>query len=293
MHYKKVKGILSSSNGMNLYRGCTHGCIYCDSRSHCYHMEHDFEDIEIKENAIELLEQTLKRKRSKCMLRTGSMTDPYIPLENEIGYMRKTLSLAYKYGFGFTFITKSNRVLRDLDLLKAINDKTKCVVQMTLTTYDEDLCQMIEPNVCTTRERVEVLKQLRDAGIPTVVWLCPILPFINDTKENIINILNDCIEAKVYGVICFGMGLTLREGNREYFYNRLDYLFPHMKEKYIRTYGNQYQLYSLKNHQLMKIFHQMCEEHGIIHDNKQIFEYLKKFEDKTKNVQLSLFDMDL
>lgn len=293
MHYKKVKGILSSSNGMNLYRGCTHGCIYCDSRSHCYHMEHDFEDIEIKENAIELLEQTLKRKRSKCMLSTGSMTDPYIPLENEIGYMRKTLSLAYKYGFGFTFITKSNRVLRDLDLLKAINDKTKCVVQMTLTTYDEDLCQMIEPNVCTTRERVEVLKQLRDAGIPTVVWLCPILPFINDTKENIINILNDCIEAKVYGVICFGMGLTLREGNREYFYNRLDYLFPHMKEKYIRTYGNQYQLYSLKNHQLMKIFHQMCEEHGIIHDNKQIFKYLKKFEDKTKNVQLSLFDMDL
>lgn len=293
MHYKKVKGILSSSNGMNLYRGCTHGCIYCDSRSHCYRMEHDFEDIEIKENAIELLEQTLKRKRSKCMLSTGSMTDPYIPLENEISHMRKALSLAYKYGFGFTFITKSNRVLRDLDLLKAINDKTKCVVQMTLTTYDEDLCQMIEPNVSTTRERVEVLKQLRDAGIPTVVWLCPILPFINDTKENIISILNDCIEAKVYGVICFGMGLTLREGNREYFYNQLDHLFPHMKEKYIRTYGNQYQLYSLKNHQLMEIFHQMCEEHGIIHDNKQIFEYLKKFEDKTKNVQLSLFDIDL
>lgn len=293
MHYKKVKGILSSSNGMNLYRGCTHGCIYCDSRSHCYRMEHDFEDIEIKENAIELLEQTLKRKRLKCMLSTGSMTDPYIPLENEISHMRKALSLAYKYGFGFTFITKSNRVLRDLDLLKAINDKTKCVVQMTLTTYDEDLCQMIEPNVSTTRERVEVLKQLRDAGIPTVVWLCPILPFINDTKENIISILNDCIEAKVYGVICFGMGLTLREGNREYFYNQLDHLFPHMKEKYIRTYGNQYQLYSLKNHQLMEIFHQMCEEHGIIHDNKQIFEYLKKFEDKTKNVQLSLFDIDL
>ena len=293
MHYKKVKGILSSSNGMNLYRGCTHGCIYCDSRSYCYHMEHDFEDIEIKENAIELLEQTLKRKRSKCMLSTGSMTDPYIPLENEIGHMRKALSLAYKYGFGFTFITKSNRVLRDLDLLKAINDKTKCVVQMTLTTYDEDLCQMIEPNVSTTRERVEVLKRLRDAGIPTVVWLCPILPFINDTKENIMSILNDCIEAKVYGVICFGMGLTLREGNREYFYNQLDHLFPHMKEKYIRTYGNQYQLYSLKNHQLMEVFHQMCEEHGIIHDNKQIFEYLKKFEDKTKNVQLSLFDIDL
>lgn len=177
MHLKKVKGILSSSNGMNLYRGCTHGCIYCDSRSKCYHMEHAFEDVEVKENAIVLLENALKRKRLKCMLSTGSMTDPYIPLEDEFSSVRKALSLAYKYGFGFTLITKSNRVLKDLDLLKAINDKTKCVVQMTLTTYDEDLCKKIEPNVSTTKERVEALKKLHDAGIPTVVWLCPILPW--------------------------------------------------------------------------------------------------------------------
>ena len=165
MHFKKAKGILSSSNGMNLYRGCTHGCIYCDSRSKCYHMDHDFEDIEIKENAIELLESALRRKRSKCMLGTGSMTDPYVPLEDEIGNVRKALSLAYQYGFGFTLITKSARVLRDLDLLKAINDKTKCVVQMTLTTCDEDLCRKIEPNVSTTQERAAVLRTLRDAGI--------------------------------------------------------------------------------------------------------------------------------
>ena len=164
MHLKKVKGILSSSNGMNLYRGCTHGCIYCDSRSKCYHMEHAFEDVEVKENAIVLLENALKRKRLKCMLITGSMTDPYIPLEDEFSSVRKALSLAYKYGFGFTLITKSNRVLKDLDLLKAINDKTKCVVQMTLTTYDEDLCKKIEPNVSTTKERVEALKKLQDAG---------------------------------------------------------------------------------------------------------------------------------
>lgn len=143
MHLKKVKGILSSSNGMNLYRGCTHGCIYCDSRSKCYHMEHAFEDVEVKENAIVLLENALKRKRLKCMLSTGSMTDPYIPLEDEFSSVRKALSLAYKYGFGFTLITKSNRVLKDLDLLKAINEKTKCVVQMTLTTYDEDLCKKL------------------------------------------------------------------------------------------------------------------------------------------------------
>ena len=290
MHYKKVKGILSSSNGMNLYRGCTHGCIYCDSRSKCYQMDHVFEDIEVKENAIELLENTLKRKRTKCMISTGSMTDPYIPLENKIGNVRKALSLVNQYGFGFTLITKSNRVLRDLDLLKAINEKTKCVVQMTLTTYDEDLCKKIEPNVSTTKERVEALKILHDAGIPTVVWLCPILPFINDTEENIRGILNYCIEANVYGVICFGTGLMLREGNREYFYSQLDRLFPHMKEKYIQNYGIQYQINSPNHTKLMKVFHEVCETNGIVHNNKKIFEYLNKFEEKDKNTQLSLFD---
>lgn len=290
MHFVNVKGILSTKNGMNLYRGCSHGCIYCDSRSKCYHIEHDFEDIEIKENAIELLENALKRKRKKCMLGTGSMTDPYIPLESKIENVRKALALVNQYGFGFTLITKSDRVLRDLDLLKAINDKTKCVVQMTLTTYDEDLCRKIEPNVCTTRERVTALKKLNEAGIPTVVWLCPILPFINDTEENIRGILEYCIEAKVYGIICFGMGLTLREGNREYFYSKLDKLFPSMKEKYMRTYGTQYQVNSLKNNELMKLFHQVCEENGIIHDNSKIFEYLSKFEEKNNPIQLNLFD---
>ena len=191
MHFVNAKSILSAKNGMNLYRGCSHGCIYCDSRSKCYHIEHDFEDIEIKANAIELLENALKRKRTKCMLGTGSMTDPYIPLESEIGNVRKALALANQYGFGFTLITKSDRVLRDLDLLKSINDKTKCVVQMTLTTYDENLCKKIEPNVSTTKERVEVLKKLNEAGIPTVVWLCPILATVY--KGNIIkNLIMDC-----------------------------------------------------------------------------------------------------
>lgn len=290
MHFVKAKGILSAKNGMNLYRGCSHGCIYCDSRSHCYHMEHDFEDIEIKENAIELLEDALRHKRKKCMLGTGSMTDPYVPLEMEIGNVRKALSLAYQYGFGFTLITKSSRVLRDIDLLQKINEKTKCVVQMTLTTCDEALCQKIEPNVSTTKERFEALKQLRDAGIPTVVWLCPILPFINDTEENISGILNYCIEAKVYGVICFGMGLTLRDGNREYFYQQLDRLFPHMKERYMQAYGNLYALNSPRSDSLMRLFHHICAENGIVHDNKQIFEFLNTFEEKQSGMQLILSD---
>ena len=288
MHYVTAKSILSASNGMNLYRGCTHGCIYCDSRSLCYHMNHAFEDIEVKENALELLEDSLKRKRKKCMIGTGAMTDPYIPVEKELQYVRKSLLLAEKYGFGFTLITKSAQVLRDLDILKRINEKTKCVVQMTLTTYDETLCRKLEPNVSTTRERFEALKILQKEGIPTVVWLCPILPFINDTEENLLGILNYCAEAKVYGIINFGMGMTLREGNREYFYRQLDRLFLGLKEKYIRYYGNQYVLSSPNEKRLIEIFNRICDKYNMVHDNNQIFEYLRTYEEKEE--QLSLFD---
>lgn len=165
MHYAKYKGILSSQNGMNIYRGCSHGCIYCDSRSKCYQMPHRFEDIEIKENAVDLLETALKKKRKRCMIGTGAMSDPYIPIELKTENMRKCLELIYNYSFGVTIHTKSNLILRDLDLLKKINEKTKCVVQMTLTTYDEGLCKKIEPSVCTTKERFEVLKIMRDEGI--------------------------------------------------------------------------------------------------------------------------------
>ena len=289
MHCVKAKGILSSKNGINIYRGCVHGCIYCDSRSACYRMSHDFEDIEVKENAVDLLESALKRKRKKCMIGTGSMTDPYIPLERELEFMRKVLALIERYGFGFTLITKSDLVLRDIDLLQAINKKTKCVVQMTLTTYDETLCKKLEPNVCTTHRRFEVLKELHRLGIPTVVWLCPILPFINDTKENVEGILNYCIEAKVYGIICFGMGLTLREGNREYFFKKLDKLYPTLKIKYLKEYGKNYFITSKRNSELMNIFHEMCEANGIIHNNEEIFKYLNTFETKENPVQLDLW----
>ena len=289
MHYVKVMGILSPSNGMNLYRGCSHGCIYCDSRSKCYQMNHDFEDIEVKENALELLEAVLRRKRKRCMIGTGAMTDPYLPLEKNLGYTRKALLLIEKYGFGVALQTKSDLVLRDLDILRQINEKTKAVVQMTLTTADEKLCRIIEPNVSTTNERFETLKALRDAGIPTVVWLCPVLPFINDTEENIRTILGMCVEAGVRGVLCFGMGLTLREGNREYFYRQLDIHFPRLKERYIREYGNNYMVDSPRSTELMRLFHRICEENGILHSNDQIFEYLRKFEEKNAAEQLCLW----
>lgn len=251
-------------------------------------MTHAFEDIEVKENAITLLEEALKKTRKKCMVGTGSMTDPYIGLETELGYVRKSLTLIEKYGHGFTVITKSNRILRDLDLLQRINEKTKCVVQMTLTTADEELCKQIEPNVSTTKERVLVLKELQKAGIPTVVWLSPILPFINDTEENIAELLGYCVDAGVYGVIYFGAGMTLREGNREYFYEQLDKKFPGLKECYIKTYGNQYIVSSPNNKALSGLFYQICRKNGIACKNEQIFSYLQAFEEK--QTQLSLFD---
>lgn len=288
MHYVTAKGILSAKNGMNLYRGCQHGCIYCDSRSACYHMAHDFEDVEVKENAVALLEDALRRKRRPCMIGMGSMTDPYIPLEEDLRHTRQALEVIRRYGFGVTLITKSARVLRDLDLLQAINEQAKCVVQMTLTTYDEALCRKLEPNVSTTQERVLALEQLQRAGIPTVVWLCPILPFINDTAENLNGILDCCVRAGVKGVLCFGMGVTLREGSREYFYRQLDRHFPGLKAEYIRRYGSAYMLDSPDSRELMRLFHRRCESADMLHDNDEIFRYLHAFEVQ-QQAQLCLF----
>ncbi|WP_312700833.1 radical SAM protein [Sedimentibacter sp.] len=287
MHYADYKTILSPKNGMNLYRGCSHGCIYCDSRSACYQINHTFEDIEVKRDAPLILEEQLRRKRNPCMIGTGAMTDPYLHIEEELQFTRQCLSLIERYGFGLAILTKSSRILRDLDLLKAINEKTKCVVQMTLTTYDEDLCRKLEPNVSTTSERFKVLEVMRDNGIPTVVWLDPILPFINDTEENLHGLMDYCIRAGVHGIICFGFGLTLREGNREYFYTQLDRLFPGMKQKYISTFGNAYMCNSKNNRYLMDVFREICKKHNILCKTDDVFGYLQTFE--SKNQQLSLF----
>ena len=282
MHFKTVKGILSPKNGMNLCRGCTHGCIYCDSRSRCYKIEHDFEDVEIKINAPELLEARLTSKRSRCMIGTGAMSDPYIPIDESLTITRACLEIIEKHGFGLAIQTKSNLILRDLDLLKSINRKAKCIVQMTLTTFDEHLCSVLEPNVCTTRERYETLRILWDNNIPTVVWLCPILPFINDTPENIRGILDYCIEAKVYGILCFGMGMTLREGDREYFYEKLDEHFPGLRLQYQKKYGLSYEITSDNNNDLMKLLYKTCREHNIICSTNELFEFMHSFPDEIK-----------
>ena len=220
------------------------------------------------------------------MIGTGAMTDPYIPLESRLEFVRKALKLVYRYGFGWACITKSDLVLRDIDLLRKINEKTKAVVQVTITTADDELCRLVEPNVCPTSRRVEVLNKLNEANIPTVVWLCPILPHINDTEENINAILDWCIDANVKGVLNMGMGLSLREGNREYFYEMLDERFPGVKEKYIDEFGDSYFIHSKDNRRLRSILRKRCEENGIMHNQDEIFSYMHEFPEKSVQTKL-------
>ncbi|MBR6476978.1 MAG: radical SAM protein [Lachnospiraceae bacterium] len=293
MHFVDAKGILTGSGGsygMNLYRGCTHGCIYCDSRSKCYQFTHPFEDIEVKQNAPELLEAALRSKRKKCMIGTGSMSDPYMHCEEELRLTRRCLEIIRKYGFGLAIQTKSDRILQDIDLLDAINREAKCVVQMTLTTYDDELCRIIEPNVCNTKRRIEVLEEMQKRGIPTVVWLTPILPFINDTKKNVGKILEECVRVGVKGIICFDMGLTLREGDREYFYAALDRHFPGLKRKYVERYGNAYELPSPNAKELMRLFRERCKKDGLLYQPDECFAYLHELPEHYQ--QMSLFDLN-
>ena len=291
MHFVEAKGLLSGNNGfcgMNIYRGCTHGCIYCDSRSKCYQFTHPFEDVEVKQNAPQLLEKALQSKRKKCMIGTGAMSDPYMHCEKELRLTRKCLEIINKYGFGVAIQTKSDRILDDIDLLDEINRKSKTVVQMTLTTYDDELCRIIEPHVCNTKRRIEVLEKMKEREIPTVVWITPLLPFINDTKENVEAIVNECVRVGVKGIIDFGMGLTLREGDREYYYAALDKYFPGLKERYIRTYGNAYELPSPNQKQLMALFKKICSENGIIYTPEECFRYIHEFPESY--TQVALFD---
>ncbi len=292
MHFVDAKGILTGNSGyygMNIYRGCSHGCIYCDSRSKCYQFTHPFEDVEVKRNAPELLEKALRSKRKRCMIGTGAMSDPYMHCEEDLRLTRKCLEIINKYGFGAAIQTKSDRILQDIDLLHEINKSAKCVVQITLTTYDDDLCSILEPHVCNTKRRIEVLEKMQERNIPTIVWLTPILPFINDTEENITSIMNECVRAGVKGIIDFGMGLTLREGDREYYYAALDRCFPGLKQRYIHTYRNSYELPSPDAKELTAIYKRICKENGMMSTPDECFRYMREFPEKQS--QISIFDL--
>lgn len=293
MHFTDAKGILTGRDGqygMNIYRGCSHGCIYCDSRSRCYQFTHPFEDIEVKQNAPVLLEAALKSKRNRCMIGTGSMSDPYMHCEEQLRLTRRCLELILKYGFGAAVQTKSDRILQDIGLLDAINRESKCVVQITLTCCEDSISRIIEPHVCGTGRRIEILEQMQERGIPTVVWMTPLLPFITDTEENVTGILEACARTGVKGIICFGMGMTLRDGDREYYYAALDRYFPGLKETYIQRYGNSYEIPSPNARRLMNLFQTLCEENQMMYRPEECFAYISRFPQKYR--QMNIFDME-
>jgi DNA repair photolyase len=251
-------------------------------------MKHDFEDVEVKRNAVQILESQLRKRRNPCIISTGAMTDPYIHLDEELQITRQCLEVIEKYGFGVAIQTKSTGIMRDIDLLYSINAKAKCVVQTTLTTFDEDLCKIIEPKVSTSNQRFEVLKIMQKAEIPTMVWLTPILPFINDTEENLRGLLDYCIDAGVRGIITWGFGTTMREGSRDYFYKSLDKHFPGVKKRYMETFGDNYQCKSPNNYRLWNIYKDVCSRNNIMYKAEDVFKYMYRFNSNV--TQMSIFD---
>ena len=271
IQYIEAKSILSKlqredtwfgiTYNMNLYRGCQHACIYCDTRSECYGIN-DISKISVKQNALDLLAKELVSKRkNRATIGTGSMNDPYMPVEQELQLTCKALQIIAKEKFPVHIITKSNLVERDIDILQDIS-KIYAAVSFTITTADDFLSQQIEPNAPPTSERFRVMKLLEEKGIYTGVTLMPVLPFINDTKENIAAIIKQAKESGASYILPM-FGLTLRKGSREYFYKALDNRFPGTKEKYQSWFGEQYECFSPDYRALTNIFDELCVKLGI------------------------------
>lgn len=286
MRIIEAKSIIGKFNNVNLYRGCTHGCIYCDSRSTCYQVG-DFEDIAIKKDAIKIFRQEVMSKKKKIVVNTGSMCDPYVPIEKELKLTRQMLEVIKEFHLGVNILTKSDLVLRDLDLIEEINNSNQACVCMTITTFDDNLCKKIERNVIPTSKRFQCLQQFASRGIPIGIWMGPILPFINDTVENMEQIVHKAYEIGIRYIVVFGFGTTKRAGSEEYFYQCLDRYFPGIKDKYINTYGKAYDCRSLNQEKLWKRFKELCQEYGIIYNLSEVAPDLEK---NKKIKQLSLFE---
>lgn len=277
--YKEKDSWFGISYSMNLYRGCQHGCIYCDTRSECYGIN-DISSISVKQNSIELLNKELSSKRKiKGTIGTGSMNDPYMPIEKELEMTRKALDIIAQKKFPIHIITKSNLVERDIDIIQEIS-KTYSAVSFTITTFDDKLSKIIEPNAPKSSLRFDAIKHLADKGIYTGITLMPILPFINDNEENIKSIIN---KAKDSGAsyIFPAFGVTLRKGSRDYFYKALDKDFKNIKEKYQTMFKEDYICPSPQSKKLEDIFNEETYKLGI--SNK--IEFFNPKEDS----QLSLF----
>lgn len=296
MKFIKTKTILTKVNygkdwygidyNMNLYKGCCHGCIYCDSRSNCYQID-DFDVVRGKENAMEILEQELSKKRQKGVVGIGSMSDTYNPYEKQYLQTRKALELISKYGFGVSIDTKSDLILRDVDILKEINSKNSVIIKFTITTPNDSLSKIIEPNVCESSKRLKAIQELSSNGLFVGIMMNPVLPFITDNEEDIKTLVRLAYEHGAKFIQTF-MGMTLRENQRDYYYQKLDKHFSELKDKYILTYGDSYNC-SVPNYKyLFKVFASECEKYGLLYKMEDIISAYKRKQNNGK--QISIFD---
>lgn len=295
MKFIKTKTVLNKVNysnqwygidyNMNLYRGCCHDCIYCDSRSHCYHID-DFDQVRGKENALMILEKELMRKRKKGVIGIGAMSDTYNPYEEKYKITRQALKLIEKYGFGVSIDTKSNLILRDIDILKEINKKQNVIIKLTITTPHDDLSKIIEPNVCVSSKRFSAIKQLNDSGIFAGVMMAPVLPFITDKEEDIKRLVRLAYENNAKFIYTY-MAVTLRENQRDYYYEKLDLNFKGIKQKYMQCYGMRYNCMVPHYKRLYEVFKNECDKYGILYDMDKIIKAYQK--NIQVNEQLTLF----
>ncbi len=269
---------------MNLYRGCTHGCIYCDSRSNCYQIR-NFDTVRPKENAMELLRLEIRSKRKPGVITMGAMSDPYNALEGRLKLTRQALEIIRQGRFGAAFTTKSALCARDAELLSEISQNAPVCARMTITCADDELCRKIEPHVSPSAQRFEAVQELAAAGVFTGVWLNPVLPYITDSEENIRRVVGMTADHGGRFVVCF-FGMTLRDGNREYYYQALQRDFPGVREKYLHRYGNAYEISVPDAEKLYDVFRNSCVRYGLLWQfsdiNREMF--------SRQPVQTSLFD---
>jgi len=278
MEYIKAKTIVTKNKkpdywfgheyNMNIYKGCNHGCIYCDSRSSCYGVI-DFDTIRAKENALEIIRDDLRRKVMKGVVCSGAMSDPYNIFEKDLKLTRNALELINAYHFGAGLITKSDLVTRDTDILLDIKEHAPVMVKTTITTYDDTLSRKIEPNAPVSSKRAAAIKELSKAGIFCGVLMTPILPFIEDTQKNIESIVEIAAESGAKFIYA-QMGVTLRGNQQQWYYDKLDSLFPGIRNEYIMQYGDKYYCNSPHTRRLLKIFREKCDKYGLLYSMADI-----------------------
>lgn len=260
---------------LNLYRGCCHGCIYCDSRSSCYRID-DFDRVRAKKDALQILEKELRSKRSAGVVSMGAMSDTYNPFEKQLRLTHGALALLQRYGFGVSIETKSALITRDADLLADIAKKSDVIAKITITTDDDSLTKKLEPNVSSSAERFDALQVLCGKGIFAGVLLSPLLPFINDTEENVRSIIRRAADRGARFVNMYMPGVTLRDNQREYYYEKLDQLFPGLSARYRAVFGEQYSCSSPDAKRLVYVMKNTCERYGLLYKMEDIISGYKK-----------------